>query len=161
MYNYKALAVLSLTCATASALTVPNLLSPELFGSYPMGAGASSKAVSIYERHGDSGVDTSEAHSSEYSRSHSYHPTYEFSPRDGWEAVPITDLSYKYGNVTSTPSNAGTQGRQRSRAKRNVKVDVNTNAIGGTISHAVGETWNSIKGLGKAQGVTITWYVIL
>ncbi|KAF8605290.1 hypothetical protein BDV93DRAFT_521628 [Ceratobasidium sp. AG-I] len=154
MYNYKqALAVLGLAIATTSAVTVPRALFSELPSVLPIDIGANTEVVKVNDGHqtefGDSMGD-----SSLLPRTHVYDPKYDFSARDGWETIPITDLSYKYGNTTRTRSEPATQKRQRSDVKRGVGANV----LGGTISHALGETWNSLKGAGKAQGVTITWY---
>ncbi|KAJ1309067.1 hypothetical protein OPQ81_004746 [Rhizoctonia solani] len=147
MYNYKTLAIIGLACATTSALTVPNVLPSELW-SVRSTDHDSDNTMNARESGDNSGMRVGET-------SHSYDPSYEFRSSDGWESVPITNLSYKYGNVTHTHSD---QRRQRSGSKRGVKVDVNADVIGGTVSHAVGEAWNELKGLGKVQEVTITWY---
>ncbi|QRV72847.1 hypothetical protein RhiJN_00861 [Ceratobasidium sp. AG-Ba] len=89
---------------------------------------------------------------SAYSRSHFYGSSYGFSPRDGWGTVAVTDLPYKYDNATGTQTNPPPR-RQRAGAKRVVGE-----VLGGTVSHALGATWNSVKGSGKSQDVTITWY---
>lgn len=150
MFSYrKVLAVLGLTITAASAVIVPRALISELPSALPIDVGANTEVVKV-----------NEGHQAEFggsprplSYSHAYEPKYEFSTRDGWETIPITDLSYKYGNATRTRSEPVGQKRQRSGVKRNV----GTSILGGTISHALGETWNSLKGAGKAQGVTITW----
>ncbi|KAG8711932.1 hypothetical protein FRC11_001432 [Ceratobasidium sp. 423] len=149
MYNYKTLAIIGLTCATASALTVPNVLPPELWTVRSADRG-SAKTTNALENPGSNGVQVGNT------KSHSYNPSYNFHTRDGWEAVPVTNLSYKYGNATN--GRPDQQRRQRSGTKRGVKVDMDADIIGGTVGHAVGEAWNELKGLGKAQGVTITWY---
>jgi hypothetical protein len=160
MYSCTKLVALCLTCAAVSTLAVPNAITLQPLSSGSTGGHEVSDATGVVEgRRNDIEILTS--HSKNPSKSHSYHSSYEFNARDGWESVPVTDLSYKYGNITNTRSVAGVQRRQQSGIKRGIKVNVNTDAVGGTVSHAVGETWNSIKGLGKAQGVTITWYIVL
>lgn len=153
MYNYRqALTVLGLAISTVSAVSVPRMLTSELPGVLPVPVGVNTEVVQVNEGH-RSGLGGSTSGSSLLSHSHAYSPKYEFSARDGWETIPITDLSYKYGNVTRARSEPASQKRQRAGVKRDVGADV----LGGTISHTLGETWNSLKGAGKAQGVTITW----
>ncbi|KEP55369.1 rare lipoprotein A-like double-psi beta-barrel protein [Rhizoctonia solani 123E] len=149
MYIYKTLAIIGVTCATASALAVPNVLPPELWPTHLTDQGSVS-TLNALEGRGSKDIQVGDT------KSHSYDNSYEFRSGDGWESTPVTDLSYKYGNATSPRS--GQQRRQRSGTKRGVKLDVSADIIGGTASHAVGEVWNELKGLGKAQGVTITWY---
>ncbi|CAE6412030.1 unnamed protein product [Rhizoctonia solani] len=149
MYSYKALSIIGLTCTATSALTVLNMLPPELWSIHSTDH-SQAKIINGLESRGS---DLVQAHDT---KSHSYNPSYEFRPVDGWESVPISNLSYKYGNATNIRSDR--KRRQQSGTKRGVKVDVNADIIGGTVGHAVGEVWNELKGLGKAQGVTITWY---
>lgn len=156
MYDYRKLTLFSLACVAASALTVPNSATPKLLSSSLTSIDEGLEAADIIESRsqGSSGTETL-GRSNKYSRFHTYGSSYEFTARDGWESVPVTDLSYKYGNVSNTRSPDDIE--RRTRAKRGVKIDIDTEIVGGTVSHAVGDTWNSIKGLGKAQGVTITW----
>jgi hypothetical protein len=147
MHSYRqALAIFGLSFITASSLSVPRLLTGELPSIAPVPLGANTELARITEGTIEAGE------SANYPRSHTYDSRYEFSSQDGWEAVPVTDLSYKYDNVTSTHADPAPHKRQRSGVKRSVG-----DILGGTVSHALGETWNSVKGTGKAQGVTITW----
>src|ERR1700753_2370127 len=70
-----------------------------------------------------------------YSRAHSYHDSYSFEARDGWQTVNASDLSYKYSS--SSPSDhhkrafydhAGTVDRRRSRHGSRGKKDSNKNS---------------------------------
>ncbi|KAH7343378.1 hypothetical protein B0J17DRAFT_738544 [Rhizoctonia solani] len=149
MYTYKTLVIIGLTCTTVSALAVPNVLPPQL---WPVHSTDQSSANTINALENRSYKEIQVGNT----ESHSYDRSYEFRSGDGWESVPVTDLSYKYGNATISRSDQ--QRRQRSGTKRGVKVDVDADSVGGTIGRAVGEAWNELKGLGKAQGVTITWY---
>ncbi|EPQ59302.1 hypothetical protein GLOTRDRAFT_34542 [Gloeophyllum trabeum ATCC 11539] len=76
-----------------------------------------------------------------YTTAHSLGERYAFDVRDGWQSINVTDLQYKYtnsGNNLATP-------------KGNILA-------GASVSHALDSVWNSLKGLGKAEDVTITWY---
>jgi hypothetical protein len=153
MYSYKAPLIIGLACTAASALTVPNVLPPELW--FTHSTDHAPKTINTLESLGRAS-DLAQVHDTKY---HSYNPSYGFRPVDGWESVPVSNLSYKYSNATNVRSDQ--KRRQRSGTKRGVKVDVNADIIDGTVGHAVGEAWNELKGIGKAQGVTITWSVVL
>ncbi|KAF8592774.1 hypothetical protein K439DRAFT_1643769 [Ramaria rubella] len=95
---------------------------------------------------------------SHYAHAHSYSSVYTFHKRDGWETVPVSDLSYKYvkpqvvHNITPAYDSRGKVER-RSRAAKNQKDG--SSAIGRTVQHVVDAT---LKGIGKIEQVTITWY---
>ncbi|KAF8492106.1 hypothetical protein JB92DRAFT_2819135 [Gautieria morchelliformis] len=100
---------------------------------------------------------------SHYAHAHSYSPGYTFHKRDGWESVPVSDLAYKYTqrnatNDASTTSDSHTKRERRSRtAHRKGRKDVKnlSDDISGTINHVYNA---ALKGIGKVEQVTITWY---
>ncbi|KAG8746401.1 hypothetical protein FRC10_005112 [Ceratobasidium sp. 414] len=147
MYNHRhALAIFSLSFMTISALSLPHSVDGELPSILPVPLGLNNELVHIAQS--DKPTETGEA--SNHPRSHAYDSNYGFSSRDGWETVAVTNLPYKYDNVTSTQTGPPPR-RQRSGVKR-VVGDI----LGGTVSHALGASWNSVRGAGKSQDVTIT-----
>ncbi|KAH0587458.1 hypothetical protein J132_08553 [Termitomyces sp. J132] len=82
---------------------------------------------------------------SRYSEAHSLGKDYEFDPRDGWQTIKATDLSYKYPR-NSTSVNKGLTEKRNAISK--------LGAIGDIASHV----WKGMKGIGKLEKVTITWY---
>ncbi|KAG9127679.1 hypothetical protein FRC07_010904 [Ceratobasidium sp. 392] len=149
MYSYRqALAVFGLSFITISALSLPHSVEGELPDVLPVPLGVNTELAHITQggatETGDPIVN--------YPRSHAYDSNYGFSSGDGWETVAVTNLPYKYDNVSSARTNPSLR-RQRSGVKRGVG-----NILGGTVSHTLGATWNSVKGAGKSQDVTITWY---
>ncbi|KAH9179898.1 Non-catalytic module family EXPN protein [Lactarius sanguifluus] len=77
-----------------------------------------------------------------YSRAHSLESGYNFDPRDGWQPVNISNLSYKYG--PSRPPKVHRPTKSISKFKS--ILDPLTNVLKG------------LKGIGKPEKVTITWY---
>lgn len=153
MHNYRrAFAVLGLTITVASAMSAPRMVTSELPDSLPIEVGANTEVAQITGGHIPANFGASAEDPSLHQRSHAYDSAYEFSFQDGWETIPVTDLSYKYDDMTNTRSETIARKRQRSDVKRTVGV-----GLGGTVNHALGETWNSVQGVGKAQGVAITW----
>lgn len=63
-----------------------------------------------------------------------------------WESIDVTDEPYKYKNdsVAAPPA-------PRSRKARAA-------AVKGGIVHAINQSWNNLKGIGKSSNVLITWY---
>ncbi|KAG9104729.1 hypothetical protein FRC06_011623 [Ceratobasidium sp. 370] len=149
MHSHRqALAIFSLSFMTVSALSLPRLVDGELPSVFPVPLGVNTGLVHVAQ--GDKPAETSGAPN--YPRSHAYDSDYGFSSQDGWEAVAVTNLPYKYDNVTNAQVKPPPR-RQRSGVKRAVG-----DILGGTASHALGATWNSVRGTGKSQDVTITWY---
>ncbi|KAG6918920.1 hypothetical protein DXG01_010575 [Tephrocybe rancida] len=75
---------------------------------------------------------------------HSLGSEYKFDPRDGWQAMEATDLSYKYrSNATSA--------NHRSPDKRAVT------SLGDSITGVISHVWDGMKAIGKSNPVTITW----
>ncbi|KLO08524.1 hypothetical protein SCHPADRAFT_835226 [Schizopora paradoxa] len=79
-----------------------------------------------------------------YSRAHSLRDDYSFDDKEGWHTVNATSLGYKQ---------EAEEPEKRSAAKAASKL-----SLGGTVSHAINEVWNGLKGKGSSQTVKITWY---
>ncbi|KAG6855099.1 hypothetical protein C0991_006028 [Blastosporella zonata] len=84
---------------------------------------------------------------SKHSRTHSLGDNYNFDPRDGWQIMEATDLSYKYHNSSSASSHLA--------QKRGSDSDW---GIGDSIKGALSHVWNGMKAFGDPDPVTITWY---
>ncbi|KAI0307346.1 hypothetical protein B0F90DRAFT_1807968 [Multifurca ochricompacta] len=81
-----------------------------------------------------------------YSRVHSLGSGYTFDPRDGWQTVNISDLSYKYSprrvhKVTKTSAPKTWYKNLADPVKTTIK-----------------NVFKGLEGIGKAEDVTITWY---
>jgi len=113
-----------------------------------------------------------------YRSTHSYGDGYEFNPQSGWQSVSVSDLPYKYQTssaTTGTPYNVSetlpsksaseTQGRRKHHKRKSDKTCKTPNAqalpdkkdVPESAGSIVKNTWDSLKGLGKQQDVTITW----
>ena len=75
-----------------------------------------------------------------YSKAHSLQSGYNFDPRDGWQPVNISNLSYKHG-----PSHINGHRPTKSISKFKSILAPLTNVLKG------------LKGIGKPEKVTITW----
>ncbi|KAI0049633.1 hypothetical protein FA95DRAFT_1581680 [Auriscalpium vulgare] len=80
-----------------------------------------------------------------YSRAHSLGDHYAFDARDGWHAVNVSNLPYKYGPA----AHAGRSKRDKKAASKSIG-----DSIGGAVKNAV----KGLKGIGRPEDVTITWY---
>ncbi|KDR83851.1 hypothetical protein GALMADRAFT_236271 [Galerina marginata CBS 339.88] len=93
---------------------------------------------------------------SKYSTAHSLGDNYDFDPRDGWQSVNATNLEYKYrrqlGRDISDNDMEGVSNHRRSSQSKGKP------GIGGTISGVLGSVIQGLKGIGKSEPVTITWY---
>lgn len=87
---------------------------------------------------------------SRYSRAHSLGDNYLFDPRDGWQSVNVTNLAYKYRR------NEGNENQRSVSAKKSTGHP--KSGLGATISNVVKGVFQGLKGLGKSEPVTITWY---
>ncbi|KAH8830765.1 hypothetical protein DL96DRAFT_1594237, partial [Flagelloscypha sp. PMI_526] len=76
-----------------------------------------------------------------YSRAHSLGDSYTFDPRDGWQTLNVTDLSYKYESRDIGPRSAKHQSKSKSG-----------------LSNLISDAIKGLKGIGKPEKVTITWY---
>jgi hypothetical protein len=108
-------------------------------------------AFSLAPLRANGGIISNMAPESRYSRSHSLGDSYEFDPRDGWETVNVTDLSYKYNTANNAARNV--QLAERSIATSPFAKD----SAAGRIIHDI---WNGLKALGAPQSVTITWCAV-
>jgi len=75
-----------------------------------------------------------------------------FDPRDGWQAVNVTDLPYKYRRDSDSDDewrvadmNVGTVVERRKQG------------ITGTIAQALKSTFKGLRGKGPQKPATITW----
>ncbi|TFK55784.1 hypothetical protein OE88DRAFT_659236 [Heliocybe sulcata] len=120
-----------------------------------------------------------------YTTAHSLGENYIFDTREGWQTINVTDLQYKYARSESPPHGNGTlvdssglekraskkkSSKTKSKAATKQKassakskfkslVTSKANLLGGaSVTHALDSVWNSLKGIGKAEPVTITWY---
>ncbi|EIW82399.1 hypothetical protein CONPUDRAFT_54045 [Coniophora puteana RWD-64-598 SS2] len=84
-----------------------------------------------------------------YSSVHSLDQHYSFDPRDGWEAVNISDLAYKYN--TSTANRL-----QADKIKRNSGGIVKGAAD--KVSGILKTVDKVLKAIGDTNSVAITWY---
>ncbi|KAH9482936.1 hypothetical protein JR316_0005036 [Psilocybe cubensis] len=88
---------------------------------------------------------------SRYSRAHSLGDNYSFDPRDGWQSVNVTNLEYKYRRNTSNGDRSHSISDKKSTAHPK-------SGLGTTISNVVKGVFQGLKGFGKPEPVTITWY---
>jgi len=97
-----------------------------------------------------------------YTKAHSLGNHYSFDPRDGWQSINVTNLQYKYrrqeelgqdltGDLKDSSS-------LESRAKNVHKAPHHTGGLGQVIAGVVADVWKGLKGLGRPEPVTITWY---
>ena len=101
-----------------------------------------------------------------YSKAHNLGDNYIFNPRDGWQNVNISDLPYKYDETSSTRSRHHGQSRPKKGGRR-APVEVskhevqkkNSESLKAHITSVMENIIKKLKGIGKAQQVTITWYV--
>jgi len=85
---------------------------------------------------------------SQFEKAHSLGDNYVFDPRDGWQTVNVTNLQYKYERRSEIESQDDTSIVKRAKAT----------GIGGAIAGVLKNIFKGIKGLGKPQTATITWY---
>lgn len=117
---------------------------------------------------------------SRYARAHSLGNSYQFDARDGWQSVNITNLQYKYsrddddddpdeeihdtletraGKKTTTKSKAKTT--SKSKPKKNTTSNSQATSATSKVSKVTSsfkKVVDTLKGIGKAEPVTITWY---
>ncbi|EPT02740.1 hypothetical protein FOMPIDRAFT_54995 [Fomitopsis schrenkii] len=113
-----------------------------------------------------------------YSTSHSLGESYQFHPRDGWEAVNITNLQYKYSRSLAddlgdldgpTIPRAHTKRTSKKVSKESTKKTpkaalkaaktISTaNSAGIGLLGSVKAVVDSMKAMGESEPVTITWY---
>ncbi|KAF4619270.1 hypothetical protein D9613_005135 [Agrocybe pediades] len=99
---------------------------------------------------------------SKYTTAHSLGDDYRFDPRDGWQSINVTDLGYKYRRqlqpegYSNDPARDGVSAfENRSTRKKSIpKKHGLSQAISGVLKNAL----QGLKGVGKPEQVTITWY---
>ena len=93
---------------------------------------------------------------SKYTKAHSLDNNYSFDPRDGWQSVNVTNLQYKYRRQEELDLGdpRGDSPNLENRGKKNV----HHTSLGQAIAGVVHNIWKGLKGLGKSEPVTITWY---
>ena len=102
---------------------------------------------------------------SKYTKAHSLDNNYSFDPRDGWQSINVTNLQYKYRReeVPDLGLTGDLRGNSPSLESRSKKKNVHTaphstSGLGKVIAGVVTNIWEGLKGLGKPEPVTITWY---
>lgn len=95
-----------------------------------------------------------------YSRAHSLGNGYTFDPRDGWQTVNVSNLSYKYG--PHSPNSRRTTKAYSSHGALPNKVKAATphplhDTIPKKVTGIMKTVLNGLKGLGKSETVTTTW----
>ncbi|KAI0375738.1 hypothetical protein BV20DRAFT_1110140 [Pilatotrama ljubarskyi] len=123
-----------------------------------------------------------------YTTPHSLGDDYTFDPRDGWQTVNTTNLLYKYSlahsgsdldddddsgsakdNTLEARAKKSKSKAKKKPAKKTSKKTTSktpskstskklTSTAGGVLSGGLSKVVNSIKGIGKPEPVTITWY---
>jgi hypothetical protein len=100
---------------------------------------------------------------SKYTRAHSLDNNYSFDPRDGWQNISVTNLRYKYRRQEEPDLEPAGDLRSNSRLENRSKKKANNapnnkGGLGRVIAGVVAGVWAGLKGLGKPEPVTITWY---
>ena len=101
---------------------------------------------------------------SKYTRAHSLDDNYSFDPRDGWYSINATNLQYKYRRQEEPDLHPRSNSRLKNRSKKKANKKKANNApnnkggLGRVIAGVVAGVWAGLKGLGKPEPVTITWY---
>jgi hypothetical protein len=85
----------------------------------------------------------------EYTKTHSLGRGYTFDPRDGWQTVNVSDLSYKYSSRSP---------EIRSTAKI-ISQHTSHNSLANKVKETVKYVLKNPIGKGKPVPVTITWWV--
>jgi hypothetical protein len=106
-----------------------------------------------------------------YSRAHSLGGGYAFDPRDGWQTVNVSNLSYKYSprssnfrRTTKTSAAHSPHSTHAYKAKTAAtphpphdtfpkKITSTVKQVAGTIKNA----WKGLLGVGKPEEVITTW----
>jgi len=89
---------------------------------------------------------------SKYTKAHSLGDEYNFDTRDGWQSVTASDLDYKYRPSNNT-QHSGSLVKRTAKATKLVDI-----SIGDTVKGVLNNVWNGLKGIGRPEAVTITWY---
>ncbi|KAG2146728.1 hypothetical protein DEU56DRAFT_978594 [Suillus clintonianus] len=107
-----------------------------------------------------------------YAKAHSLPESRSFDPRDGWEAVNISNLNYKYpasshkdhsfhralrrSSQSNTSASTGTS-KYREKSAKTSNTTTTTGFLG-TVVQSLASIFAGCIGKGVPQGVTITWY---
>ncbi|GBE79566.1 predicted protein [Sparassis crispa] len=102
-----------------------------------------------------------------YSTAHTLAPNYQFDPRDGWQTVNVTNLQYKYARENQDEGYVGERMLERrvtkkptaktSSASKPKSTSASKSSSGGVVD-SLSKVVQSLKAIGSAQPVTITWY---
>ena len=115
-----------------------------------------------------------------YTTAHSLGDNYQFDPRDGWQSVNISNLQYKYtrdygdpeddneeedtnvlvaraSKKKSTSKTSKSKSKSKSKPKAKSKSSSTTSSVS-KVASSFKKVLDSLKGTGKAEPVTITWY---
>ncbi|PPQ64718.1 hypothetical protein CVT24_008345 [Panaeolus cyanescens] len=95
-----------------------------------------------------------------YTTAHSLGDGYLFDARDGWEGVNVTNLEYKYRrHISAEASNSNALSLAPRDKKPSSKESAKSvNAGAGGIVAVISQLFKGLKGIGKPEPVTITWY---
>jgi len=85
-----------------------------------------------------------------YTKTHSLGRGYTFDPRDGWQTVNVSNLSYKYSSPRSPDI--------RSTSKI-ISQHTSKNGLANKVKETVKYIFKNPIGKGKPVPVTITWWV--
>ena len=115
-------------------------------------------------------------------RAHSQGENYQFDPRDGWQTVNASNLQYKYSRDYGDPddvddwddgaegsdtlekrsskkSNSTSKSTKNTKSKAKSKSkSINPKSAAAKVASSFKKIVDSMKGTGKAEPVTITWY---
>ncbi|KAH9999347.1 hypothetical protein BJV77DRAFT_939845, partial [Russula vinacea] len=83
-----------------------------------------------------------------YTRVHSLGRGYTFDPRDGWQTVNVSNLSYKYNPRSPEIRSAG----------KIISQHTSHNSLANKVKDTVKDVFKNSMGKGKPVPVTITWY---
>ena len=102
---------------------------------------------------------------SKYTKAHSLDNDYSFHPRDGWQSINVTNLQYKYRREEEPKLdlNGDLRGNSPSLENRSKRKKVHaaphrSGGLGKVVAGVVTNIWEGLKGMGKSEPVTITWY---
>ena len=82
-----------------------------------------------------------------YTRVHSLGRGYTFDPRDGWQTVNVSNLSYKYNPRSPEIRSAG----------KIISQHTSHNSLANKVKDTVKDVFKNSMGKGKPVPVTITW----
>ena len=95
-----------------------------------------------------------------YSSAHSLGSGYTFDPRDGWQTVNVSNLSYKYGqhspNTRRTTKAYSSHGALPNKVKAVTSHPLH-DTIPKKVTGIMKTVLDGLKGLGKSETVTTTW----